>query len=91
LRPPRPGGSISQSAYGATSMVNGRLRAPREANKSALLPGVDRRLAEEELSLLFEELGLQADAMVHLLSTLPIEDDASDGGSSVNGFVGDQT
>jgi protein-serine/threonine kinase len=87
LRPPRHiGGSLSQGMVGPGM---GGLRVPREANKGALLPGADRRLAEEELSLLYEELGAQAEVMMGFLSGLHVEDDMmSDGGSVKDAGVG---
>jgi len=63
LRPYRQTGSRSQ------------LRPPKEPNKAALM-GTNRRLMEEELSMLYEEMGAQAEMMMALLAGLVIEEES---------------
>jgi serine/threonine protein kinase len=62
-----------------------KLRAPREANKAVLLPNADRRTMEEELSMMFEEMALQAEAMGGFIGGL--EDEWGEG--SGVGFSGE--
>jgi protein-serine/threonine kinase len=54
------------------------LRPPRDANKAVLL-GANRRLMEEELGMMYEELGVQADMMIELLAGLVIEEEGGVG------------
>jgi protein-serine/threonine kinase len=72
LRPPHSrgtGGSYGSIQYGPGASAG--IRIPRDANRTALLPGADRRIVEEELAVLFEELGCQAEVLGQLISGLP--------------------
>jgi protein-serine/threonine kinase len=52
---------------GSRGLGAATFRPPREPNKAALL-GLDRRLMEDELALMYEELGVQVDMMAALLA-----------------------
>ncbi|KAF2674565.1 kinase-like protein [Microthyrium microscopicum] len=57
------------------------LRPPREPSKALLLPNADMQLREEELSMMYEELGYQAETMLAMLMGMLPDDDGSEGGS----------
>ena len=47
---------------------------PRDPNKAALLMSGDRRIREEELSILYDEFGFQAESMIQLLNVLQFDE-----------------
>lgn len=67
---------VSKLGTGSRTVV----RPPRDPNKAALM-GSDRRMMEEELALMYDELGAQAVMMAGLLAGLVMEDEGSIGSS----------
>jgi protein-serine/threonine kinase len=80
LRPPHmrgAAGSHGNIQYGPGAVAG--IRIPRDANRTALLPGADRRIVEEELAVLFEELGNQAEVLGQLIGGLPDNENEVEG------------
>jgi protein-serine/threonine kinase len=77
-----PGGNVGATlrpSHLASKSKGSRtiVRPPRDPNKAALM-GSDRRMMEEELALMYDELGAQADMMVGLLAGLVMEEEGMD-------------
>jgi protein-serine/threonine kinase len=64
-----------------------RLKRPRPPNMGVLLPNANGRMMEEELAIVFGELGHQADTMISLLNSLMLEEEGSDVSSSANDAI----
>jgi hypothetical protein len=68
----------------ATFDPNVRLKRPRPPNMGVLVPNANKQIIEEELAIVFEELGHQADTMISLLNSLMLEEEEGSDLSSIN-------